>query len=37
MFEHPGVIPANTLVSEDEKPFNKFLNGRQIMNKKKKL
>ena len=32
MSEHPGVIPANTYGSEDEKPFDKFLNGRQIMN-----
>ena len=32
MSEHPGVIPANTLGSEDEKPFDKFLSGRQTMN-----
>ena len=32
MFEHPGVVPANTHGSEDEKPFKKLLNGRQIMN-----
>ena len=32
MFEHPGVVPANTHGSEDEKPLEKFLNGRQTMN-----
>ena len=32
MFKHPGAIPANTHGSEDEKPFEKFLNGRRIMN-----
>ena len=32
MSERPGVIPANTLGSEDEKPFEKFLCGRQTMN-----
>ena len=32
MTEHPGVIPANTLGSEDKKPFEKFLSVRQTMN-----
>ena len=32
MSEHHGVIPANTHGSEDEKPFEKFLNDRQTMN-----
>ena len=32
MSEHHGVIPANTHGSEDEKPFEKFLSDRQIMN-----
>ena len=32
MSEHHGVIPANTLGSEDERLFEKFLNGRRTMN-----
>ena len=32
MSEHHGIIPANTLGSEDEKLFKKFLNGRRTMN-----
>ena len=32
MSEHHGVISANTLRSEDERLFEKFLNGRRTMN-----
>ena len=32
MSEHHCLIPANTLGSEDERLFEKFLNGRRTMN-----